>query len=224
MTGTRILVLEHDPDAAVDLTCALRDGGYDVSVMENGREGLRAALADPPALLLIDLLIPATNGLEVCRRFRADPRTVGVPILLLAGQADDEAKASALAAGADGCLGRAAADLLPRVQTLLLRDGMAAPEGVIHFGGVTLDRVGRRAFVGDREARLTPTEFRLLESLMREPGRAFGRSELAEAAVSHGDASARVVDVHVKTLRRKLNLPGLIEPVRRVGYRLRPNN
>ena len=97
------------------------------------------------------------------------------------------------------------------------------PGGILNFGGVLLDRVGRRVFVGDREARLTPTEFRLLECLMREPGRAFSRGELAEAAVSHGAASARVVDIHVKTLRRKLNLPGLIEPVRRAGYRLRPN-
>ena len=225
MTGTRILVLEHDPDVAVDLARALRDCGYDVAVVGNGQEGLRAALADPPALILIDLLIPATNGLDVCRRLRADPRTAGVPVFLLTGQSDEEAKTGAAAAGADECLSRAIAypDLVKRVQALLLRGAADLPKGVLDHGGVLLDRVRHRVFVGDREARLTRTEFGLLECLMSEPGRAISRHELAEAAVSHGGASERVVDAHIKTLRKKLNLPGLIEAVRRVGYRLRAN-
>jgi two-component system phosphate regulon response regulator PhoB len=107
------------------------------------------------------------------------------------------------------------------VQALLLREGVALPGGVLECGGVRLDRVRHRVFVGDRETRLTPTEFRLLECLMRAPGRAFGRRELVEAAVLHGDSSERVVDVHVKTLRRKLGRAGFVEAVRGVGYRLR---
>jgi two-component system, OmpR family, phosphate regulon response regulator PhoB len=225
VTGTRVLVLQHDPDAAVDLARALQDGGYDAFVFDDGRAGLRAALGDPPALVLIDVLVRGMNGLDVCRRLRGDPRTGGVPVLLLAGQADEEAKAAALSAGADGCIGRSPVgpDLLRRVQALLLREGAAAPEGVLCHGGLRLDRVRHRVFVGDREARLTPAEFRLLECLMREPGRAFSRRELVEAAVSQGDSSERAVDVHVKTLRRKLARPGLVEAVRGVGYRLRPD-
>ena len=224
MTGTRILIVEHDADLAVELAHTLRDGGYDAVVADDGRAGLQAALDDPPALALIDVLVPGVNGLEICRRLRADDRTGGVPLLLLAGREDEEARTAALAAGADGCVGRSAVgpSLLRRVQTLLLRDGTTAPEGVLRHGDVQLDRVRRRAFVGDREARLTPTEFRLLECLMRAPGRPFTRLELVDAAVSHGDSSERVVDVHIKTLRKKLGLPGLVEAVRGVGYRLRP--
>ena len=224
MTGTRILIVEHDADLAVDLARTLRDGGYDAVVVGNGRAGLKAALDDPPALALIDLLVPGINGLEICRRLRADDRTGGVPLLLLAGREDEEARAAALAAGADGCVGRSAGGptLLRRVQALLLGGGAAAPDGVLRHGDVQLDRVRRRTFVGDREARLTPTEFRLLECLMRAPGRAFTRLELVEAAVTHGDSSERVVDVHIKTLRKKLGRPGLVEAVRGVGYRLRP--
>jgi two-component system phosphate regulon response regulator PhoB len=224
MTGTNILILEHDPDLSVDLARSLRDGGYSVVVAADGGEGLRAALAEPPALILIDLLIPATNGLEVCRRLRDDPKTATVPVLLLASRANAEAKAAAQAAGADGCLGRSivSSELLPRVQALLLREGADTPQGVLNYAGVVLDRVRRRVFVANREARLTPPEFRLLECLMADPGRAYRREELVNAAVLHGQATERVVDVHIKTLRKKLGVPGLIEAVRRVGYRLRP--
>ncbi len=223
MTGTRILIVEHDADLAVDLARTLRDGGYDVVVVGDGRSGLKAALDDPPALALIDVLVPRINGLEICRRLRSDERTGGVPLLLLAGKADEETRSAALAAGADGCVGRSAVgpSLLRRVQALLLGGEAAAPEGVLRHGDVQLDRVRRRTFVGDREARLTPTEFRLLECLMRAPGRAFTRMELVEAAVPHGDSSERVVDVHIKTLRKKLGKTGLVEAVRGVGYRLR---
>jgi two-component system phosphate regulon response regulator PhoB len=185
---------------------------------------LEAALDDPPALALIDVLIPGMNGLEVCRQLRADARTSGVPVLLLVGRADEERRAAALAVGADGCVGRSAIrpDLLKRLQALLLREGVSVPEGVLRHGDVQLDRVRRRVFVGDREARLTPTEFRLLECLMRDPGRSYSRRELVEAAVSHGTVSERVIDAHVKTLRRKLGRPGLVEAVRGLGYRLRP--
>src|SRR5258708_39836761 len=137
MTGTGILVLEHDPALAVELARALRDSGYDVDVVGDGREGLRAAFADPPALILIDLLVPGMNGLDICRRLRADPRTASVPLLLLTGQVEDEAKAAVLAAGADGRLDRSGVspDLLRRVQALLLRDGLNAPGGVLDHGG-----------------------------------------------------------------------------------------
>jgi two-component system, OmpR family, response regulator AdeR len=219
MTGAQILILEHDPDVGVDLACTLRNGGYEVVVMNDGREGLRAALAAPPALILIDLLIPPIHGLDACRRLRVDPKTCKVPVLLLARQVNDETKAAALEAGADGCLGRSivSSDLLPHVKALLLRDGASTPGGVLEYGGVLLDRVHHWVFVGNREANLTPTEFRLLAWLMLEPGRSFSRSELVDAAVPHGDASDRVVDVHIKMLRKKLVLPGLIEAVRRVG-------
>ena len=177
-------------------------------------------------MILIDLLVPGLNGLDFCRCVAADPRTGGVAVPLLAGQVDDEAKAAALAAGAAGCLGRSpiVPDLLQRVRALLLREGAASVGGVLAQGGVRLDRLRHRVFVGDREARLTPTEFRLLECLMREPGRAFSRKELVEASIFHGDSSERVVDVHVKTLRRKLGQAGLVAAVRGVGYRLRPDN
>jgi DNA-binding response OmpR family regulator len=225
MTGTRILILEHDPDLGVDLTWTLRDAGYDVVVLKDGPEGLRAAQTDPPALLLVDLLIPGTNGLDVCRRLRADPRTASLPVLLLAAQANDEANAAALAAGADVCVGRsgAASELLRQVQVLLIRESMATPRGVLEYDALVLDRTRKRVFVGNSLVRLTSTEFRLLECLMLVPGKAFSRGELVEAAVRHGDASERVVDVVIKTLRKKLRTPGLVEAVRSVGYRLRPN-
>ena len=166
---------------------------------------MESALSDTPDLIILDLMLPSLDGIEICRRLRSDARTREVLVLMLTAKAEESDQIIGFAVNADDYVTKpfSVKVLLERVRTLLRRRETAAigTDIISHFG-VTLDRMRHVAMRGDEVLDLTPTEFSLLDAMMRQPGRAFRRSDLIDSAM--GDdivVLERTVDVHIRSLR-----------------------
>jgi two-component system phosphate regulon response regulator PhoB len=222
---TRILLIEDERGLTEALTWTFQREGYEVLVAADGQEGLRRAQTLLPDLIILDLMLPGLNGLEVCRELRAGERTREIPIIILSAKAEETDQVVGFSLGADDYVTKPFSPkvLLQRIKALQRRfAGGSEPVDVVEYLRVKIDRVRHRAFADDRELDLTPTEFRLLECMLRQPGRAFTRHQLMDAAIGEGAiVLERTIDVHIKTLRRKLGTADLIETVRGVGYRFR---
>jgi two-component system phosphate regulon response regulator PhoB len=222
---TRILLIEDERGLTEALTWTFQREGYEVLVARDGQEGLRRAQTLLPDLIILDIMLPGLNGLEVCRELRAGERTRDIPIIILSAKAEETDQVVGFSLGADDYVTKPFSPkvLLQRIKALQRRfTGATEPADVIEYLNVRIDRVRHRAFAEDRELDLTPTEFRLLECMLRQPGRAFTRHQLMDAAIGEGAiVLERTIDVHIKTLRRKLGTSDLIETVRGVGYRFR---
>jgi two-component system phosphate regulon response regulator PhoB len=226
MPKPKILVIEDERALVEVLTCNLEREGFEVFTAADGLEGLRLAQLKLPDLIVLDLMLPFKPGLEVCRELRMGPRTRDIPIIMVTAKAEESDELVGFATGADDYVTKpySVKVLVQRIKKELRRtQGQdEAPAGaVIGSQGVVIDRHSHRALYRDQELPLTPTEFRLLETLVRQTGRAFTRYELMDAAIGE-DAIVleRTIDVHIKSLRKKLGEAGeLIETVRGVGYR-----
>ena len=224
MPRPRILIIEDERALTEVLTYNLQREGYDTTVVHDGQEGLRKAQTLLPDLILLDLMLPVMGGLDVCRELRAGERTRTIPILMLTAKAEETDQVVGFSIGADDYVTKpfSVKVLLQRIRALQRRYEPAQAADVIEHVGVRIDRVRHRATVEGGELDLTPTEFRLLECLLRQPGRAFTRAQLMDAAIGEGAVVLdRTIDVHIKTLRRKLGSADYIETVRGVGYRFR---
>jgi two-component system, OmpR family, phosphate regulon response regulator PhoB len=225
MARMRILIIEDERDLTETLTYNLQREGYETLVAHDGQEGLRKAQTLLPDLILLDLMLPGLGGQEVCRELRSGERTREIPIIILSARAEETDQIVGFSIGADDYVTKpfSVKVLLQRIKALQRRfDTGKDPVDVIEYQCVKIDRVRHRAFVEGRELDLTPTEFRLLECMLRQPGRAFTRHQLMDAAIGEGAiVLERTIDVHIKTLRRKLGNIDLIETVRGVGYRFR---
>jgi two-component system phosphate regulon response regulator PhoB len=221
----RVLVIEDERDLVDVLVYNLQREGYDTTVAYEAREGLRRAQTLLPDLILLDLMLPGMSGTEIIRELRAGERTRHVPIIVISAKSEETDQVVGFTLGADDYVTKPFSPrvLMQRIKALQRRvEGSAEPGDVVEYLGVRIDRVRHRAYADGRELELTPTEFRLLECLVRQPGRAFTRHQLMDAAIGEGAiVLERTIDVHVKTLRRKLGSADLIETVRGVGYRFR---
>jgi two-component system phosphate regulon response regulator PhoB len=226
MPKPKILVIEDERPLVEVLTYNLEREGFEVLAAYDGQEGLRQAQLKLPDLIVLDLMLPAKPGLEVCRDLRNGARTREIPIVMLTAKAEESDELVGFAMGADDYVTKpySMKVLIERIKKELRRRQAAeepATGAVFESQGVVIDRHSHRAFYGDEELPLTPTEFRLLEVLLRQAGRAFTRFELMDAAIGE-DAVVleRTIDVHIKSLRKKLgDAAELIETVRGVGYR-----
>lgn len=223
--ASRVLLVEDEHALVEVLRYNLEREGFEVQSCGDGREALRLARLNPPDLVILDLMLPGLDGLEVCRLLRADPATANVPILMLTARSEEADQIVGLAVGADDYVTKpfSIKVLIQRLRTLLRRAGGEEAGQVLTAHGIRLDRRTHRVLVHDQLVHVTPTEFRILETLLRQPGKAFRRDELLEAAGGDADlVLERTVDVHIKSLRRKLGPIGeVIETVRGIGYRLR---
>lgn len=221
----RILVIEDERALCKALSYNLQREGYEAILAHDGQEGLRKAQTVLPDLIILDLMLPIMGGLDVCRELRGGDRTRHIPIIILTAKTEETDQIVGFSMGADDYVTKpfSVKVLLQRVKALLRRvDTTAEPATTIEHLGVRIDRVRHRAICHDKELSLTPTEFRLLECLLRQPGRAFSRHQLMDAAIGEGAVVLeRTIDVHIKTLRRKLGNADLIETVRSIGYRFR---
>jgi two-component system, OmpR family, phosphate regulon response regulator PhoB len=228
MSRPRILIIEDERGLTQALEYNFKREGYDVALAHDGVEGLRKAQTLLPDVVILDLMLPGLGGLDVCRELRAGERTRGIPILILTARAEETDQVVGFSLGADDYVTKPfnTKVLLQRVKALQRRaEGRADLGDVVESQGVRIDRVRHQATVQGKPVDLTPTEFRLLECLVRQPGRAFTRHQLMDAAIGDGSiVLERTIDVHVKTLRRKLGTADLIETVRGVGYRFKEGN
>ncbi len=225
LARTRVLIIEDERDLTDVLSYNLQREGFETLVAHDGHEGLRKAQTLLPDLILLDLMLPGMSGEAICRELRAGERTREIPIVILSAKSEETDQVVGYSLGADDyvCKPFSVKVLLQKIKALQRRQSASKdPIEVVEVLGVKIDRVRHRAFADGRELDLTPTEFRLLECLLRQPGRAFTRHQLMDAAIGEGAiVLERTIDVHIKTLRRKLGDTDLIETVRGVGYRFR---
>ena len=215
-----ILVIEDEPTIADAVALRLRSEGFAVAIAGDGPAGVEACDRLAPDLVVLDLMLPGLDGLEVCRRIqRARP----VPVLMLTARDTEDDLVVGLATGADDYLTKpfSGRELVARVRALLRRVERAAEvpdDARLVLGDVDLDLAGRRVSRADRPIHLTPTEFDLLVFLARRPGQVFTREQLLGEVWGYRDGSgARTVDSHVRALRRKLG-SDVIRTVHGVGY------
>jgi two-component system phosphate regulon response regulator PhoB len=227
MSKQKILVIEDERSLVEVLSCNLEREGFEVVTSFDGQEGLRQAQLKLPDLIVLDLMLPQKGGLEVCRELKQGQRTRDIPIIMVTAKAEESDQLVGFATGADDYVTKpySVKILIERIKKELRRRQLKdepVSGAQIESQGIVIDRHGHRAFYQDVELTLTPTEFRLLEVMLRQAGRAFTRFELMDAAIGE-DAVVleRTIDVHIKSLRKKLGEGGdLIETVRGVGYRL----
>ena len=226
MARSKVLIVEDDRSLAEVLDYNLTQAGYDTIVANDGQQGLSQAKLKSPELVVLDLMIPVVDGLEVCRRLRADPATRNQLVLMLTAKSEETDQVAGFSVGADDYVTKpfSVKVLLERIRALLRRrQGTQQSGDILVSQGVMIDRERHRVMVGERLLDLTPSEFSLLESLIRQPGRVFKRSELIDAALG-GDSLVldRTIDVHIRALRKKMgDFAELVETVRGVGYRFR---
>jgi len=227
-TTPRVLIIEDDPNVAEVVTRYLEREGYVVEAADDGLQGLERALSDPPDLVVLDLMLPALSGLEVCRRLRAK---APIPVIMLTARGEEVDRIAGLELGADDYVAKpfSPRELTARVKAVLRRaaGGLAAEEaGVLRAGDLEVDPVAHEARLHSELVSLTAREFDLLAHLMRNPRRAFRREELLADVwgFTYGDTST--VTVHVRRLREKVeadpSAPRHICTVWGVGYRFEP--
>ena len=226
MPKTKVLVIEDDRSLVDVLTYNLKLAGYEVIVATDGQDGILQAQLKQPDIVLLDLMLPVVDGLDVCRRLRAGTDTRDMLIVMLTAKAEESDELVGFSLGADDYVTKpfSVKVLLERIKALRRRRQVdPLTDEVTTKMGVTVDRRKHQASLDNKPISLTRSEFRLLDTLIRQSGRVFLRSELIDAALGD-DAMVmeRTIDVHIRSLRRKMGKrAGLVETVRGVGYRFR---
>jgi len=221
--AARVLIVEDESDIRNLLAFHLERESFQVSTSRTGADALRQIRASPPDLVLLDLMLPEVDGLEVCRRLR---QTSAIPVIFLTARDTEIDRVLGLELGADDYVVKpfSPPELVARVKAVLRRsEGGAAPAELLQVGGVTID-VGRREVrVDEQPVAFTGKEFDLLKFLAERPGLAMSRQQILDGVWGYdwfGDA--RTVDVHIAQVRKKLGRGVRIDTVRGVGYRLDP--
>jgi two-component system, OmpR family, response regulator len=222
----RVLIVEDEVKLAALLRRGLAEEAHAADVARSGEDALWMAQATEYDAIVLDLMLPGVDGIEVCRRLRADG--VWSPVLMLTARDAVEDRVGGLDAGADDYLTKpfAFTELLARLRALARRGASERP-AELEVGDLRLDPATRRVWRGDAEIDLSPKEFALLETFMRRPGRVLSRFELLEHVWDYEyENRSNVIDVYVRYLREKIDRPfkrSSLETVRGVGYRLRPD-
>ncbi len=228
-TSARVLVVEDERDIAALVAYHLAREGYRVRTASGGQEALAALGAEPADLVLLDLMLPGFSGYEVLAEMRRRDEWHDIPVVILTARRDEADRIKGLELGADDYVTKpfSPRELVLRVAAVLRRaqaPAVASGGRVLRGGPITVDLSALRATVAERELDLTPTEFRLLSTLLERRGRVQSRQQLLEMAWDiHARIETRTVDMHVQRLRAKLGEAGdYIETVRGFGYRFRP--
>jgi two-component system, OmpR family, phosphate regulon response regulator PhoB len=220
----RVLIVEDEQPLVTLLSYNLESEGYQVSVVMRGDDAAARLQEEIPDLLILDWMLPGLSGIELCRRLRQRQETKALPIIMLTARGEESERIRGLATGADDYVVKpfSVAELMARVKALLRRANPTLAADTISIGTLTLDRVTKRVHRAGREIKLGPTEFRLIECLMRSPGRVYGRDQLLDQVWGReAEIDDRTVDVHVGRLRKALTAKPENDPIRTVrgaGY------
>ena len=224
----RVALVEDEPDIAEVLRFNLEKSGFAVEIHRRGDEALEAIRKHPPALVVMDLMLPGMDGLELTRVLKRDPGTARLPLVMLTAKGEEVDRIVGLELGADDYIAKpfSPREVVLRVKAVLRRrgGGAAATDARLEAGGIRLDAEAHRAEIRGKEIQLTATEFRLLKILLERQGRVQTRSRLLADVWGYAeDVDSRTVDTHVRRLRRKLGSEAdRLETVIGVGYRLKP--
>jgi two-component system, OmpR family, phosphate regulon response regulator PhoB len=222
--SAKVLIVEDEQPLVALLTYNLEAAGYSVTVETRGDDAEMAIAEQQPDLLVLDWMLPGISGIELCRRLRQRSSTKALPIIMLTARGEEADRVRGLATGADDYVVKpfSVAELMARVKALLRRMNPALAEDALAMGDLKLDRMARRVHRAEREVKLGPTEFRLLEQLMKSPGRVYDRVQLLDIVWGRdAEIDDRTVDVHVGRLRKQLTQGGERDPIRTVrgsGY------
>jgi two-component system phosphate regulon response regulator PhoB len=227
----KVVVIEDEADILELIEYNLRREGYKVLSAKDGVEGLQRVRQEAPDLVLLDLMLPKLDGIEVCRRLKGDPLTRGIPIVMVTAKGEESDVVLGLGVGADDYVGKpfSPKELLARVRAVLrrgpLREDSGAGERVVREE-LVIDATRHEVLVDGAPVDFTATEFRLLHLLASHPGRVFTRDHLLSRVI--GDDALvldRNIDVHIRAIRKKLGgRRELVETIRGVGYRMRADD
>lgn len=228
MPRRKIVVIEDEPDILEAIEYNLEREGFQVITAGSGDEGLRTVVREGPDLLLLDLLLPGLDGIEVCRKLKMDPMTQKIPIIMVSAKGEESDIVLGLGVGADDYVTKPfrPKELIARVRAVLrrgaFREGEAGSERIVR-AGLVVDSSRHEVRLDGKPVVLTPTEFRMLHLLASHPGRVFTRDLLVTRVIGDGAAVIdRNIDVHVRSIRKKLgDHRYLIDTIRGVGYRFR---
>jgi two-component system, OmpR family, phosphate regulon response regulator PhoB len=226
MSDQRVLIIEDEKSLVDVLAYNFENEGFEVLSATDGMDGLNQARAHHPDIIILDVMLPVMEGLEVCRQLRSDSRTSDIPVLMLTAKSEEVDEIVGFRMGADDYVTKPfkLKPLIQRIKALLRRSKSGEPsKELVSKHGIEVDRLNHRALAGGDVLDLTPTEFDLLWTLVRKPGRPFKRADLMEACRGEDALSLeRTIDVHIRSLRQKLGTyADLVETVRGVGYRFR---
>jgi DNA-binding response OmpR family regulator len=215
----KILLVDDEPEILEICRDYLKASGYEVVTARDGVQGLSSAQREKPDLIVLDLMMPEMDGLDLCRAIR---RESNVPIIMLTARVEETDKLIGLELGADDYITKpfSPRELVARVKVVLRRVSGDSAAEVIRVGNVLLDRAQYEVQIGKRVVTLTPTEFEIMATLMSQPSRIFSRNQLLNAA--HGvafESYERAIDSHIRNLRHKLEPDELIFTVHGVGYK-----
>jgi len=219
-----VLIVEDEDALATLLEYNFQKEGYDTSIATDGEDALVQAQERVPDLILLDWMLPKLSGVEVCRRLRRRDTTAKTPIIMLSARGDETDRVTGLDYGADDYMVKpfSMTELFARTRALLRRVSPALLQDIIKLGDIEVDTKAFRVKRADEAVHLGPTEFRLLDHLIRSPGRVFSREQLLDAVWGRDIyVEARTVDVHIGRLRKALKIKDRADPIRTVrsaGY------
>ena len=224
-TATRVLVVEDDHDIAALVAHHLERAGYVAEILNSGSTVLPRVRESPPDLVLLDLMLPGLNGLEICRAMRSEANLAAVPIIMLTAKSEESDRIVGLELGADDYVTKpfSPKELVARVGAVLRRAGRSRTgERLLRFDRVLIDTERHAVTVDDRDVRLTAKEFLLLTYLVEHPGRVLSRDVLLTDVWGYRyTGGTRTIDVHIRRLREKLpELSNAIVTVKQFGYKL----
>ena len=226
----KVLIVEDEQDILQLVKLYLEKEGFQAVTAMTGPEGLRRIKAEKPDLVVLDLMLPEMDGLEVCKRLRAAPDTAMLPIIMLTAKAEESDTIIGLELGADDYVTKpfSPKELVARVKVLLRRLEPTPASGTspYHYGPLTMDLARHEVSLGKQEVSLTAKEFGLLEHLLRHPGRVLTRDVLLNAVWGYDYyGTTRTVDVHIRRLKQKLPLlEEAVVSVKSLGYKLKDSD
>ena len=227
MSRQSVLVVEDEEDIMEVIRFNLEKEGYEVNQALSGEKALQVIENNLPSLVLLDLMLPGINGLDLCRIFKQNDRTKAIPVIMLTAKSEDADIVAGLEMGAEDYITKPFSPrvLVARVRTILRRreSGLKDDSSVIQVEGMQIHPGRHEVTMGENVVDLTPSEFRILHYLARRPGWVYSRDQIIDAIRGHGYVvTDRAIDVQVVGLRKKLGDYGkLIETVRGIGYRFR---